>query len=282
MLYCLTKPQTLATIPLQHSSSASRWEVRRRRNEVDLSRLPASDALALRAFFTFERVRPEDRLFLVAPSASEAPSAVADLTLVEAPVDEKPFRQLVDRLAAKGWLARISAIVVAFGFVAKGRRPARRSLRLCDCSNAVEAWPSDGSRTIRSPTNPTPLWHSPFPPRGFPFASENLYEALRDGSWSLAAFCFGYPFVMAWYWMAGGLLFHAFRERNEPAPDSPPSLPSYPMVSIMIPCHNEENQADETFGALAEVDYPNFEIIAINDGSRDRTAEILDWYVNRF
>ncbi|HEY7292808.1 MAG TPA: poly-beta-1,6-N-acetyl-D-glucosamine synthase [Vicinamibacterales bacterium] len=92
----------------------------------------------------------------------------------------------------------------------------------------------------------------------------------------LAAVCFGYPFVMAWYWMAGGLLFRYVRERHEPLPTLPPPLASHPLVSILVPCHNEENQAAETFGALSQIAYPNFEIVAINDGSRDRTGEILD------
>jgi poly-beta-1,6-N-acetyl-D-glucosamine synthase len=100
-----------------------------------------------------------------------------------------------------------------------------------------------------------------------------LYENVE---FLLAAFCFGYPFVMAWYWMAGGLLFQAFRERHEPTPGHPPALTSYPLVSIMVPCHNEENQAEETFSALAQIEYPNFEVVAINDGSRDRTAEVLE------
>jgi biofilm PGA synthesis N-glycosyltransferase PgaC len=92
----------------------------------------------------------------------------------------------------------------------------------------------------------------------------------------LGAISFGYPFVMAWYWMAGGLLFRYIRERNEPAPEDPPSLTEYPMVSILVPCHNEERQAEDTFGALSAIDYPNFEIVAINDGSRDRTEEVLE------
>jgi biofilm PGA synthesis N-glycosyltransferase PgaC len=92
----------------------------------------------------------------------------------------------------------------------------------------------------------------------------------------LVAFCFGYPFVMAWYWMTGGILYRLMRERHEPRPDDPPRLAEYPKVSILVPCHNEEAQAEETFTTLARVDYPDFEIVAINDGSRDRTAEILD------
>ena len=37
-------------------------------------------------------------------------------------------------------------------------------------------------------------------------------------------FCFGYPFVMAWYWMAGGLLFYFTRERYMAPPDRPPLI----------------------------------------------------------
>jgi biofilm PGA synthesis N-glycosyltransferase PgaC len=92
----------------------------------------------------------------------------------------------------------------------------------------------------------------------------------------LAVFCFGYPFVMAWYWMTGGILYRVLRERREPPPESPPVLSAYPSVSVLVPCFNEEAQAEETFGVLAALDYPEYEIIAINDGSSDRTAEILE------
>ena len=97
----------------------------------------------------------------------------------------------------------------------------------------------------------------------------------------LAAFCFGYPFVLAWYWMTGGLLFRVLRERHEPLPENPPALNHYPLVSILLPCFNEEEQAEETFAALAAIEYPNFEIIAINDGSKDNTAAILDAMTQR-
>ena len=107
-------------------------------------------------------------------------------------------------------------------------------------------------------------------------------DLLQDFSSALAVFCFGYPFVMAWYWMTGGLLFQLMRERHEPLPEHPPVLASYPMVSILLPCFNEEDQADETFAGLAAIDYPNWEVVAINDGSKDRTAEILDEMTQRF
>lgn len=106
-------------------------------------------------------------------------------------------------------------------------------------------------------------------------------DVLHEFSSALAVFCFGYPFVMAWYWMTGGLLFHLLRERHEPLPDAPPPLSAHPFVSILLPCHNEEDQAEETFAALAAIEYPAWEVIAINDGSTDRTGAILDAMTRR-
>lgn len=47
-------------------------------------------------------------------------------------------------------------------------------------------------------------------------------------------------------------------------------------MTILIPCYNEEDNAEETIRACAAQVYPDFEIVAVNDGSRDRTAEVLD------
>jgi poly-beta-1,6-N-acetyl-D-glucosamine synthase len=92
----------------------------------------------------------------------------------------------------------------------------------------------------------------------------------------IAAFCFGYPFVMAWYWMLGGLLFYLTRERLMASPEQPPPLEHWPPISILVPCYNEADNAEETLTTAAAVDYPDFEVISINDGSRDNTAEVLD------
>jgi len=89
-------------------------------------------------------------------------------------------------------------------------------------------------------------------------------------------FCFGYPFVMAFYWMIGAFLFWVGVEHHYPPLEQPPALPHYPPISIVVPCHNEGDTADETFAALANVDYPDFEIVAVNDGSRDNTGAILE------
>ena len=93
---------------------------------------------------------------------------------------------------------------------------------------------------------------------------------------ALGAFCFGYPFVMAWYWMVGGLLFYLTRQLRMAPPDQPEPIDHWPPISILVPCFNEGDNAEETLETAAAVDYPEFEVIAVNDGSRDNTAEVLD------
>ena len=47
-------------------------------------------------------------------------------------------------------------------------------------------------------------------------------------------FCFAYPFVMAWYWMAGGIFYYFWRERGSNMPYDPPMLDHWPPISILV------------------------------------------------
>ena len=49
-----------------------------------------------------------------------------------------------------------------------------------------------------------------------------------------------------------------------------------PLVSIIVPAKNEEGHIRECVQACIDSTYPNKEIIIVNDGSTDRTTEILD------
>ena len=85
-------------------------------------------------------------------------------------------------------------------------------------------------------------------------------------------FAFFYPLFMAWLWIAGGIWFYCKREyRQNDLPE-----PSEEGCSIIIPCFNEEEQAHATIRYAMQTQYPLFEVIAVNDGSSDKTAEILD------
>lgn len=92
----------------------------------------------------------------------------------------------------------------------------------------------------------------------------------------MLAFAFYYPVVMSFFWMIGGVYYYFRRERNMPLRHEPPAMESYPLASILVPCHNESANVEETIQALLQQHYPNFEIIAINDGSRDDTGARLD------
>ena len=89
-------------------------------------------------------------------------------------------------------------------------------------------------------------------------------------------FAFFYPIVMSFFWMTGGVYYYLRREREAPRPDAPPPLARTPFVSVLVPCFNEEAHIAATITALSAQAYPDFEIIAIDDGSNDRTPELLD------
>src|SRR6185503_15467723 len=48
-------------------------------------------------------------------------------------------------------------------------------------------------------------------------------------------------------------------------------------VSVIVAAYNEETAIVSTVGSLLELDYPEFEVIAVNDGSSDGTlAQLVD------
>lgn len=92
----------------------------------------------------------------------------------------------------------------------------------------------------------------------------------------LLGFVFFYPLFMSWLWMVGALMYRWRHERRAPPYAEPQELADSPPVSVLIPCYNEGDNAEETLTHALRLDYPDFEVIAINDGSRDNTGEVLD------
>ena len=65
-------------------------------------------------------------------------------------------------------------------------------------------------------------------------------------------------------------IFDRFRRRNFIAD------PNYrPRVAVLIPAYNEEMVIERTVRSVLESDYPNLRAIVIDDGSKDRTVEVM-------
>jgi O-antigen biosynthesis protein len=58
----------------------------------------------------------------------------------------------------------------------------------------------------------------------------------------------------------------------------PPPLPRYPKVSVIVCAYNGERTMDRCLASLETLNYPNYEVVVVNDGSTDRTREIAERY----
>lgn len=100
--------------------------------------------------------------------------------------------------------------------------------------------------------------------------------------WHMALdFVFFYPLFMSYLWMIGAVIFFR-KEKKEPPYDQPNPLMAYPKVAVLVPCFNEGENAEETLSHALQLNYPHFEVIAINDGSSDHTAQILDALAQKY
>ena len=55
-----------------------------------------------------------------------------------------------------------------------------------------------------------------------------------------------------------------------------------PFVSIMIPAHDEEQVIAATVENILKIDYPNYEVIVIDDRSSDNTANVINELANKY
>src|SRR5947209_734107 len=122
-------------------------------------------------------------------------------------------------------------------------------------------------------------------------------EQARILGWQVrAAFASGVAgtFVFAWTdeWFTGGhqiedWAFGLVDRERRPKPAFyevsgrykgvlPPPLPRYPRVSVVVCSYNAERTMEACLASLEALDYPDYEVIVVNDGSTDRTLEIAE------
>ena len=73
------------------------------------------------------------------------------------------------------------------------------------------------------------------------------------------------------HWIAGTILALAWFSRIVDAALGMPSV-----ASIIVPARNEEETIEQALNTLLALDYDNYEVIAVNDRSTDRTGEIME------
>src|SRR5205807_383161 len=119
-----------------------------------------------------------------------------------------------------------------------------------------------------------------------PLSPQEQFEARADG------FIFG---IYHWFWVAITVTFIlgivlvggrtliigilAFIEKLRP--DRPDIREPLPGVTVLIPAHNEESVIVQTVNSVLLSDYPDLHVVVVNDGSADKTGELLDRHFAR-
>jgi cellulose synthase/poly-beta-1,6-N-acetylglucosamine synthase-like glycosyltransferase len=81
------------------------------------------------------------------------------------------------------------------------------------------------------------------------------------------------------------IMLFAFLEAAKVRLEQPRSSGEWPLVTILVPAHNEADVIEKTIESLLKIDYPSLEVIVIDDGSTDDTfslvAPLAGTYVDR-
>lgn len=107
-----------------------------------------------------------------------------------------------------------------------------------------------------------------------------ILEAIEASPLYLVALSFfaWYPLVSSGVLVLVSMLYYLRRERSgEIQPEVDPSFT--PMVSVVIAAYNESEHIRATIDGILAIDYPNFEVLIIDDGSTDFTTRRVLPYV---
>lgn len=80
-------------------------------------------------------------------------------------------------------------------------------------------------------------------------------------------------FMIIYTWLMTLAMVH--HKRMETKRPKPQNMDYLPLVSVVISAHNEESVIEHTIYNLMKLDYPNFELLIMDDRSSDRTPAIL-------
>jgi hyaluronan synthase len=108
---------------------------------------------------------------------------------------------------------------------------------------------------------------------------------IRSITLTLVAACMAYNITIAWKIWDPMIIYSTLMPlhtlivfivgwaffRNKAKGKTPENL-----VSVIIPVYNQEALIGDVIKAILKSTYPNLEVVAVNDGSKDKTGEVLD------
>ncbi len=90
------------------------------------------------------------------------------------------------------------------------------------------------------------------------------------------------PIIIKYVIQLVTLPFYSFVERRRSINTTDLKVSSTPTVSVLVPAWNEEVGIIKTLESVIASDYPNFEVIVINDGSTDNTHQLVNRFIKQF
>ena len=95
--------------------------------------------------------------------------------------------------------------------------------------------------------------------------------------------------MIGFYWITGALLaliwlvpavqlllhFSKVADLNQPEWNPPPDA-ALPFLTIVVPARNEEAEIEPALRSMLQLNYPRFEVVAVNDRSSDQTGAIME------
>lgn len=107
------------------------------------------------------------------------------------------------------------------------------------------------------------------------------HETYQLHIWPYILIFLGFSFVRHIFFVIGAFLDeHRRYELKQQFEKQPPEL--WPMISIIMPAWNEAKVIEKSLQYLYKLNYPNFEIIVVDDGSIDATAQIAQETADQF
>lgn len=89
-------------------------------------------------------------------------------------------------------------------------------------------------------------------------------------------FLFWFPVITSILWIISAIHFYYSKEKNIVEIDEN----ALPPVTIVIAAHNEEKFIKDTLEALKNLNYPKYDVIIVDDASKDKTPQIIEEYLN--